>query len=393
MSLTSHLKSTTSPVGQFIKQRFAHTANLMKDANLRLRSATTLRPSTGTPGYPYSTLGIAIDYRIRYSFAITPPQYLVAWKGAKLLAARQSAGDTDLTAAWIESNGVSHPLYPLKLIEDFFVGLETTLHTLQPVGQRLELKAERTLAPYCYVLALFEEVYRGGLAALIQRSPLFVPKTKQNVEELLDIPQAPWIEDLCAMSTLFCERYQELFSRPHTLNPTFAGSPDVGGADADMVIDGCLIDIKTTVRPNLEAEHLYQLAGYLLLDYTDRYHINMVGIYMARQGLLFTWPVSEFLRQLTGNDTATLLSLRQAFRAVCQTYWDTPPLADDIAYQAQRELGQAFQSRVDQVQTLHAQAMEREAILEAVWKVKRRNTESYEEALREYNFIEGLLQK
>jgi hypothetical protein len=114
---------------------------------------------------------------------------------------------------------------------------------------------------------------------------------------------------------------------------------------------------------------------------------------MARQGLLFTWPVSEFLRQLTGNDTATLLSLRQEFRAVCQTYWDTPPLADDIARQAQRELGQAFQSRVDQVQTLHAQAMGREAILEAVWKVKRRNTESYEEALREYNFIEGLLQK
>src|SRR6266699_4730715 len=214
MSLTSHLKDPASPSGQFIRQRFAHTTNLTRAANIQLRSMTTLRPGTATPGYPYSTLGIAIDYRLRYSFAITPPQYLVDWKGAKLLAARQSAGDSDFTAAWIESNGAPHPLYPLKLIEDFFVSLETKLHTLQPVGHQLECKAELSLARYCYVLALFEEVYRSGLAALIQRSPLFVPKTKQNVEELLDIPQAPWIEDLCDMSTLFCERYQELFSRP-----------------------------------------------------------------------------------------------------------------------------------------------------------------------------------
>lgn len=393
MSLTSHLKSTTSPVGQFIKQRFAHTANLTKDANLQIRNATTLRPSASIPGYPYSTLGIAIDYRIRYSFAITPPQYLVAWKGALLLAPRQSADDTDLTAAWNEFNGVLHTLYPLKLIEDFFVGLETTLHTLQPVGRLLELKDERTLARYCYVLALFEEVYRGGLARLIQRSPLFVPKTKQNVEEMLDIPQAPWIDDLCAMSTLFCERYWELFLRPHTLNPTFAGSPDVGGADADMVVGGCLIDMKATIQPKLDPEHLYQLAGYLLLDYTDRYHINAVGIYMVRQGVLFTWPVSEFLRQLTGNDTATVESLRQEFRAVCQTYWDTPPLADDIVSQAEREMGQAFQARVDQIRTLQAKGVEREAILRAVWGVKRDSTTSYKEASREYDFIVGFLQK
>jgi hypothetical protein len=209
----------------------------------------------------------------------------------------------------------------------------------------------------------------------------------------VDIPQAPWIDDLCAMSTLFCERYQELFLRPHTLNPTFVGSPDVGGADADMVVGGCLIDMKATIQPKLDPEHLYQLAGYLLLDYTDRYHINAVGIYMVRQGVLFTWPVSEFLRQLTGDDTATVESLRQAFRAVCETYWNTPPLANDMVRQIEREMGQSFQTRVEQVRTLQAQGIEKEAILQAVWGVKRHNTTSYKEASREYDFIEGFLQK
>ncbi len=405
MSLTSHLKDPASPIGQFIRQRFAHTTNLTRAANMQLRSMATLRPGTATPGYPYSTLGIAIDYRLRYSFAITPHRYLVAWKGAMLLALRPltSPSDVEITPDELDelskeigmpfASRVAQGLYPLRLITSFFASLEATLKALQPIGRQLPLEAEQTLDRYCYVLALFEEAYRSGLSALKERSPLFVPTTKQSVAELLAIPQAMWIEDLCAMSSLFCERYQELFSRPHALNPTFAGSPDVGGADADMVIDGCLIDIKATVRPSLEPEHLYQLAGYLLLDYTDRYHINTVGIYMARQGALFTWPVPGFLRQLTGEDTATLESLRQAFRAVCQTFWDTPPLADDIASHAQRELGQAFQSRVDKVQTLLARGMEREAILQAAWGVKRRNSRSYEEASSEYDFIEGFLQK
>jgi hypothetical protein len=92
----------------------------------------------------------------------------------------------------------------------------------------------------------------------------------------------------------------------------------VGGADADLVVDGCLIDIKTSISSQVKAEYLYQLAGYLLLDYDDLLHLNTLGIYMARQGLLFTWPVAEFLHQLTGDDRATLASLRQTFRVICQ---------------------------------------------------------------------------
>jgi len=103
-------------------------------------------------------------------------------------------------------------------------------------------------------------------------------------------------------------------SLPFVLNPTFSGSNDVGGADADLIVDRCLIEIKTSKLAKIEPSWLRQLVGYLLLDYTDEHHIQSLGIYMARQGLLFSWTVDEFLYILTGNTEVSLSQLRQEFR-------------------------------------------------------------------------------
>ncbi len=205
--------------------------------------------------------------------------------------------------------------YPLKFIMSFFDSLNTTLHTIQPIGRRLEQDEERVLARYCFVLALFEEVFRTNR---YRDSLLLMPAPRKSLDELLAISEDAWIDDLCALSTLFYDNYHHLLTQPHVLNPTFSGSPDVGGADADLVVDGCLIDIKTSISPQIKAEYLYQLAGYLLLDYDDKLQVGSVGIYMARQGILFTWPVVEFLRLLTGNGTDSLSQLRQEFRAICK---------------------------------------------------------------------------
>ena len=85
-----------------------------------------------------------------------------------------------------------------------------------------------------------------------------------------------------------------------------------------MVVDGCLIDIKTSISPQIKAEYLYQLAGYLLLDYDDALHINSMGIYLARQGILFAWPVAEFLQKLTNDENVSLAKLRQEFQMLLQ---------------------------------------------------------------------------
>jgi hypothetical protein len=120
------------------------------------------------------------------------------------------------------------------------------------------------------------------------------------------------------MFRLFYNDYASLLSQPAILNPVFAGSVDIGGADADMIVEGCLIDIKASIAAQLKADFLYQLAGYVLLDYNDTYHITSVGIYMARQGILFSWSLPEFLQKLTGDGNTTLSSLRQEFCRLCQ---------------------------------------------------------------------------
>lgn len=297
MSLTSHLNDRASPIGQFIKQRFSHTSALTKDANRQLKDAPTLRPVVQAgEQYPYGTLGAAIDYRVRYAFAITPYHELVAWHGAMLLT---SAGG----------------LYPRALVKAFFEQLDTIVKTMQPVGKRLDTAGEQVLDRFCIVLSLFEQVFRSN--AYVQ-GLLMQPAVKRSVEELLAIPQDAWLADLGAMFSLFYDRYHDLLSSPHVLNPIFAGSLDIGGADADFIVDGCLIDMKATISPQIKADFLYQLAGYVLLDYIDTYHFDAVGIYMVRQGLLLKWDVPEFLQKLTGDDHASLWALRQEFHTLCQ---------------------------------------------------------------------------
>ncbi len=326
MSLTSHLDDPTGPIGQFIKRRFSRTGRLTKAANQQLKNADTIRPVNVDNTYPYGVIGAAIDYRIRYAFAITPNQRLVAWKGALKLAIKRPESDDDILLDWIDLKGLTLPPavletgvaqgpYALSLIRAFFNQLENVLNTIQPQGRRLEREHERTLDRYCIVLSLFEQVFRTNAYL---RGPLMVPPVKHSIEELLALSQEACIDDLGALFTQFFDRYASLLSKPSILNPIFAGSLDIGGADADIIVEGCLIDMKTSVSSQIKAEYLYQLAGYLLLDYDDHYSIDSVGIYMARQGLLFHWPVSEFVSELTGDNTHSLASLRQEFRALFQ---------------------------------------------------------------------------
>src|SRR4051794_34317316 len=66
--------------------------------------------------------------------------------------------------------------------------------------------------------------------------------------------------------------------------PTFAGTAEVAGADADLVAGGLLLDVKATANPARlpTSETVWQTAGYVLLDYDDEYRIDRVGWYLAR---------------------------------------------------------------------------------------------------------------
>src|SRR5260370_28033278 len=150
MSLTSHLKNPASPIGQFIKLRFAQTTGLTKAANLQLKAAETLRPALSGTSYPYAPIGTAIDYRIRYAFDVTPYKQLVAWQGALLLTAKPVESLTLTPIYFYIMKGVAQGPYPLKLARQFFQSLDYTFQTIQPVQQRLYAKAEHLFALYWF---------------------------------------------------------------------------------------------------------------------------------------------------------------------------------------------------------------------------------------------------
>ena len=367
MSLTSLLGQHDSPVYKFLSEEFPHTQSVVREQNKKVSGARTIRPD-GNP--PWTTLGVAIDYRIRYYFQTKPYRELVAWRGATLInddpgtwediteedaqglcGVAQMAGiqngnwglvgygdnetimvrerdgrlqrcmDHDLSLVSDAMRRSAALKLPRKLIESFFNDIDRFLGDAVPSGKLLERPEEELLARYCYVLALFEQVARSGRLDVFP----ILGEREANVHRLLSIPADEWVDDICNMSRLFYESCQEHLLEMPILNPTFEGSRDVGGADADMIIGSCLIDIKTTVRARIERNWLYQLLGYVLLDYGDIYRLESVGVYLARQGTLIRWPLRYLIGGLSGSTMHSpeyLQELRSRFQAVAQSIKD-----------------------------------------------------------------------
>ena len=196
--------------------------------------------------------------------------------------------------------------------QEFFNGLGDLTSRYNPVATRLTEAQEDELNRYCVVLALLEEVSRGVVYA---NSPLFA-KEHTSVGNLLDIPDADWIADMRNLSWRFYDNFNHLLSLPHSLNPTFDGSLDIGGADADLIVNGTLIDIKATITQKIRPDWLWQLLGYVLLDYSDHHRINSIGLYMARQGIFFQWDLEEAMRALCLGEPPSIEELRNEFERI-----------------------------------------------------------------------------
>ena len=97
-------------------------------------------------------------------------------------------------------------------------------------------------------------------------------------------------------------------SRECYLNPHFGdASHMVGGADADIVVDGMLVDIKTTRTLSFGQDMYNQLVGYYVLSLLgsvngtdDDVDLSFVGIYYARHGMLHTVSTAEIRKVADG---------------------------------------------------------------------------------------------
>ena len=140
------------------------------------------------------------------------------------------------------------------------------------------------------LLAKLDSIYRAGIHVLRSLVKDF---------EYVDY------NDILDLRNLVSLLRPEFFTKKDIciLNPEFGRASDlVGGADADLIIDSTLIDIKTVKNAQLKREYFRQLLGYYMLSNMDRINgkidleTNKLGIYFSRHAYLLTIDVEKIMK-------------------------------------------------------------------------------------------------
>ena len=290
MSLTSQLRSKDSWVNQFFKNELGKATDFAKRQGPAVK-ALPLKIPLGAHRQA-ALVGIAFDYRVRLHLGANLGESKVLNHG--------------ITRMQIVGSGLGHT------IDYAWAALATRLLREPPVGDEL------TLARASVVLAWLDAGFRsGGGWSEGMRS------IAESIDRL-DTPDwhhfsAPVHEDIASeVSALYRIAQDQLPGSGAICGPNFAGSLAVGGADADLIVENCLYDIKTTVNPRSTlVKDLRQLIGYALLDWDSEYGLDQVGFFYARQAVYMTWPLSELMVECTGGrEPVDLGTLRGRFRAL-----------------------------------------------------------------------------
>ena len=278
--------------------------------------APTLILGENVSGAAYQQIGTAIDYRIRYHFAITPSGGRSAAIGSAIVTRRDSPNANSVPWSAGDSGIADDVLLEGACVSGFFEALDQAVLEIAPHRRRPTEAEERTLARFCLVLAAFGAVRKAGARAW---PPSFFGETlPDSAADMLALVPDDWVEDVAALAAAFSEGYSSWRGAEAVPNPTFTGSADVGGADADLIADGCLWEIKATKARSGEGIWLHQLLGYVLLDYEDEYAIDRVGLLLPRQNTRVSWPLTELIAAMSGRSDLELADLRERFRSVCE---------------------------------------------------------------------------
>ena len=217
--------------------------------------ADTIAP-TQRDGYPWGTVGMAVDYRIRFNFAeaASLPSRWSKWVADPEAPFATPVGDAALPDALVAELGASKPVqiyeaYTWRRSAGAFFGeLARFLGTACPHELSVSDRDEERLCRFCFALGLYEEFYRSTYAW--SGSPMIdLGASGGGFEDLLDLCPPDALKDLTEVSAAFIGSQHGLLNKPAVLNPTFADSKLIGGADGDLIADGCYIDIKTTTDP------------------------------------------------------------------------------------------------------------------------------------------------
>jgi hypothetical protein len=283
LPLTGQLQYPRSPLSVFLERHLPRADRVVGSYLHRSRGLPPPVQPMDERRPDYAALGHNIDYRLRLGLGCGPGGAVAT--GIRLLGSR------------IPVEGAPAPEVRMAL----HASGTQLLARLQAHLDGESLLSGEELTRLCHVAGFYEAVYRNGVFSR-RRNLLALADARVTLDHLTAAVPAYVLEDIAEQMELAegpFAPFRQLPDGQRVCGPVFAGSSDLGGADADFIVGGLLIDCKATTRPHtIHRSAVQQLAGYLLLDYDDAYGIDRVGLYLSRQGALITWPVPEFLNAL-----------------------------------------------------------------------------------------------
>lgn len=310
VSLTSQISAPDSLFAMFASRHLPRQRTVMDGYRTAARAAPAPRQPAAPAGIrpAWGTIGAAIDHRLRYAFTCRDIVDGAVRQGMEYAASLA-----------VQARRAEHAEALLAVGADLVADLAGLLERERPDDRDrpvlLTAAAEERLDRLCVAMVWFEEVYRSGVLAMT--GPLARLGAGLTLPALLAQVPGYVVRDLevqvrLAQHALAGLRAQTSRESCHS-GPTFAGSRAVGGADADLIAGGLLVDFKALKDPvRLAPSALYQLAGYALLDFEDRFGLDQVGFYLTRSGQLITWGLEDFVRLLGADLSVPALRARLA---------------------------------------------------------------------------------
>jgi len=276
MSLTSLINGNSSHAKQFqeiLRQHLPAKTNFLTYSNRKAFSKYEIKiPSSFSNNYFSSVAGTAFDYLARTIIAqkVTNNKNqayteLIAEEGLSILKMRRGL-NTNNQFLMKYDNGI-------QLFKDF-------------VHSKNGVDIKKIIPAACY-FARLEHIFRSNM----------LPKDIK--ESLIDDENPEIIRDLEGLCNVFLDTFvNDIVGKESYVifNPTFGDAAErIGGADADIFIDGVLYDFKTSKFTGYNWKHIAQLWGYYLLyriailnddpevDLIKK-NIFRIAIYRARYG-------------------------------------------------------------------------------------------------------------
>ena len=283
MSITQELRNPQSRASRWLATNF-ELDTVVEKLGAQASGTETIRPTGYLKDYPWSTVGHAVEFRLRQIrdtpyFATTAsiarvsnsPSITRLFHDALALLWDAHRDDT-LTSrenAWVMYfAGISEGIYRSGCTEAF-VPVERVLSKLAPLPDWQAFAQEIALA-------------RSGKIAGVEPSD---HPCVQVLAKLLPVSEEV-LDDVARVSNTAAssEGWAQVASGTFIDNPAFAGAVWVGGADGDFIVNHTLYDVKCTIHPEkLWLQALRQMIAYVALDSRDEFEINEIAIFLPRQ--------------------------------------------------------------------------------------------------------------